>query len=115
MTQILQILFVKFQSFRALKTFHLADAKHCVTISANPEALNFVCGNSDYLCIFANETILKKDMEMNNSTIVSEKKACRTQVQENIAKTPESELISVEEYFGLLRQRVNEHYDSLQG
>jgi len=58
----------------------------------------------------------KNDMEMkNNSTIISEKKACRTQVQKNIAKTPESELMSVEEYFGLLRQRVNERYDSLQG
>ena len=54
-------------------------------------------------------------METNNRTIVSEKKACRTQVQKNIAKTPESELMSVEEYFGLLRQRVNERYDSLQG
>ena len=57
----------------------------------------------------------KNYMETNNSTIVSEKKACRTQVQKNIAKTPESELMSVEEYFGLLRQRVNERYDSLQG
>ena len=54
-------------------------------------------------------------MEMNNSTIVSEKKVCRTQAQENIAKTPESELMSVEEYFGLLRQRVNKRYDNLQG
>lgn len=52
---------------------------------------------------------------MNNSTIVSEKKVCRTQAQENIVKTPESELMSVEEYFGLLRQRVNERYDNLQG
>ena len=57
----------------------------------------------------------KNDMEMNNSTIVSEKKVCRTQAQENIVKTPESELMSVEEYFGLLRQRVNERYDNLQG
>ena len=29
------------------------------------------------------------------------------------AKTPESELMTVEEYFGILRKRVNEYYDNL--
>lgn len=30
-------------------------------------------------------------------------------------KTPESELMSVEEYFDILRKRVNDYYDGLQG
>ena len=34
-------------------------------------------------------------------------------VHENVTKTPESELMTVEEYFGLLRKRVNEYYDNL--
>lgn len=33
---------------------------------------------------------------------------------EDLPKTPESELMSVEEFFGILRQRVNDYYDSLQ-
>ena len=32
---------------------------------------------------------------------------------EKMAETPESELITVEEYFGILRKRVNEYYDNL--
>ena len=31
-----------------------------------------------------------------------------------IEKTPESELMSVDEYFGILRKRINEYYDNLQ-
>ena len=30
-----------------------------------------------------------------------------------VAKTPESELMTVEEYFGILRKRVNDYYDNL--
>ena len=30
-----------------------------------------------------------------------------------IAKTPESELMTVEDYFGILRKRVNDYYDNL--
>jgi hypothetical protein len=30
-----------------------------------------------------------------------------------MTKTPEEELMTVEEYFGILRKRVNEHYDNL--
>ena len=33
----------------------------------------------------------------------------------DIPKTPESELMSVDEYFDILRKRVNDYYDSLQG
>lgn len=29
-------------------------------------------------------------------------------------QTPESELLTVEEYFGILRKRVNDYYDNLQ-
>ena len=31
-----------------------------------------------------------------------------------IEKPPESELMSVDEYFGILRKRINEYYDNLQ-
>jgi len=34
-------------------------------------------------------------------------------VSEKMTKTPEEELLTVEEYFGRLRKRVNEHYDNL--
>lgn len=30
-----------------------------------------------------------------------------------VAKTPESELMTVEEYFGILRKRVNDYYNNL--
>ncbi len=30
-----------------------------------------------------------------------------------VTKTPESELMTVEEYFGILRKRVNDYYDNL--
>ena len=30
-----------------------------------------------------------------------------------VAKTPKSELMTVEEYFGILRKRVNDYYDNL--
>ena len=36
-------------------------------------------------------------------------------VKEDIPLTPESELMSVEEYFGIFRKRVNDYYDSIQG
>ena len=32
---------------------------------------------------------------------------------EKMTETPESELMTVEEYFGILRKRVNEYYDNL--
>ncbi len=32
---------------------------------------------------------------------------------EKMTKTPDSELMTVEEYFGILRKRVNEYYDNL--
>jgi hypothetical protein len=32
---------------------------------------------------------------------------------EKMTKTPESELMTVEEYFGILRKRVNEYYYNL--
>ncbi len=32
-----------------------------------------------------------------------------------VEKTPESELMTVEEYFEILRKRVNDYYDSIQG
>ena len=35
-------------------------------------------------------------------------------VKTAIEKTPESELMSVDEYFGILRKRVNDYYDSIQ-
>ena len=34
-------------------------------------------------------------------------------VRVEMTKTPEEELMTVEEYFGKLRKRVNEHYDNL--
>ena len=34
-------------------------------------------------------------------------------VHEKMTETPESELMTVEEYFGILRKRVNEYYDNL--
>ena len=34
-------------------------------------------------------------------------------VHEKMTKTPESELMTLEEYFGILRKRVNEYYDNL--
>ena len=34
---------------------------------------------------------------------------------QTVEKTPESELMTVEEYFGILRKRVNDYYDSIQG
>ena len=34
-------------------------------------------------------------------------------VRVEMTKTPEKELMTVEEYFGILRKRVNEHYDNL--
>ncbi len=34
---------------------------------------------------------------------------------QSVEKTPESELMTVEEYFGILRKRVNDYYDSIQG
>ena len=34
-------------------------------------------------------------------------------VSEKMTKTPEEELMTVEEYFGILRKRVNEHYDNI--
>ena len=30
-----------------------------------------------------------------------------------VVKTPESELMTVEEYFGILRKKVNDYYDNL--
>lgn len=35
--------------------------------------------------------------------------------QTEIPKTPESELMSVDEYFGILHKMVDECYDSIQG
>lgn len=35
--------------------------------------------------------------------------------QPSAGKTPESELMEVDEYFEILRKRVNDYYDSLQG
>ena len=32
---------------------------------------------------------------------------------EKMTETPESELMTVEKYFGILRKRVNEYYDNL--
>lgn len=32
-----------------------------------------------------------------------------------VEKTPESELMLEEEYFGILRKRVNDYYNGLQG
>lgn len=34
-------------------------------------------------------------------------------VRVEMTKTPEDELMTVEEYFGILRKRVNEYYDNL--
>ena len=34
---------------------------------------------------------------------------------DEIPKTPESELMTVEEYFGILRKRINDYYEGLQG
>jgi hypothetical protein len=34
---------------------------------------------------------------------------------QSVDKTPESELMEVDEYFEILRKRVNDYYDSLQG
>ena len=34
---------------------------------------------------------------------------------QTIERTPESELMEVDEYFEILRKRVNDYYDSLQG
>ncbi len=33
--------------------------------------------------------------------------------RDKMDKTPESELLTVEKYFGILRERVNEYYDNL--
>ena len=35
--------------------------------------------------------------------------------QSEVPKTPESELMSVDEYFGILHKMVDEYYDSIQG
>jgi hypothetical protein len=35
--------------------------------------------------------------------------------QTEMPKTPESELMSVDEYFGILHRMVDEYYDSIQG
>ena len=35
--------------------------------------------------------------------------------QPSAGKTPESELMTVDEYFEILRKRVNDYYDSIQG
>ena len=35
--------------------------------------------------------------------------------QSEVPKTPESELMSVDEYFGILHRMVDEYYDSTQG
>ena len=35
--------------------------------------------------------------------------------QTAVPKTPESELMSVDEYFGILHRMVDEYYDSIQG
>jgi hypothetical protein len=35
--------------------------------------------------------------------------------QPSAGKTPESELMEVDEYFEILRKRVNDYYDSIQG
>ena len=34
--------------------------------------------------------------------------------QNHLQETPESELISAEEYFGILHQMVDEHFDNIQ-
>lgn len=36
-------------------------------------------------------------------------------VKDEIPKTPANELISVDEYFGILHKMVDEYYDSIQG
>ena len=53
------------------------------------------------------ETMRKPVIRQNRKAPVARKTA--------IEKTPDSELMSVEEYFDILRKRVNEYYDSLQG
>ena len=56
------------------------------------------------------ETLRQRCMKRNSCTQNNYgDNRCKT-----IEKTPESELMSVEEYFALLRRRVNERYDSLQ-
>ena len=68
---------------------------------------------------------LKKQMKMEPTTYANDTETVRmprtkrtrkasAAKSAEIPKTPESELMTVEEFFGILRKRVNEYYESLQ-
>ncbi len=56
---------------------------------------------------YANDT---KTMRKPHSRVVRKSSVSK---KNEVPKTPESELMTVEEYFGILRKRVNDYYDSL--
>lgn len=56
---------------------------------------------------YTNET---DTMQMPHSRRIAKSPAAKTA---KVEKTPESELLTVEEYFGILRKRVNDYYDNL--
>lgn len=72
-------------------------------------------GKFSYFC--SRKIHKKMDMETMDPKPVGRPRATTKKPRpatEDLPKTPESELMSVEEFFGILRQRVNDYYDSLQ-
>lgn len=54
------------------------------------------------------------DTETIHSPRIGRGRKASVAAQTEIVRTPESELMSVDEYFGILRKRVNDYYDSIQ-
>ena len=77
----------------------------------------------NYFVYFCKSKTIQSDME--SVATVERPKAVRTAHSsrgrkpigtiQSVDKTPESELMEVDEYFEILRKRVNDYYDSLQG